>query len=133
MHQLKCIHPPGGATAFTAVMGGTAIRELGFGYVLCPVMLNAGVMLLLAVLINYPFHWRRYPAFLSQPVAGKDFRRPETSEEMHGKIVAALRSIDSFIDIGEEDLIHLSTALAKQLVDKDSTAALTRNGGPVVR
>ena len=30
MQILKCIHPLGGATAFTAVMGGEAIHALGF-------------------------------------------------------------------------------------------------------
>lgn len=27
MHYLKCLHPPGGATAFTAVMGGHRLRQ----------------------------------------------------------------------------------------------------------
>jgi CBS-domain-containing membrane protein len=37
MHSLKCIHPPGGATALTAVLGGEAVRALGFQFVLLPV------------------------------------------------------------------------------------------------
>jgi CBS-domain-containing membrane protein len=49
MYQFKCIHPPGGATAFTAVMGGQAVHELGFHFVLYPVLLNAVTMLLLAI------------------------------------------------------------------------------------
>ena len=71
MHQLKCVHPPGGATAFTAVMGGDAIRELGFHFVWQPVMLNRLFMRGLATAINWLFLWRRYPASL--------VRRPETS------------------------------------------------------
>jgi CBS domain-containing membrane protein len=55
MHQFKCIHPPGGATALAAVMGGDAIRDLGLTFVLFPVLTNALVMVLLAVLINSPF------------------------------------------------------------------------------
>lgn len=30
MHALKCIHPPGGATALTAVTGSQALHDLGF-------------------------------------------------------------------------------------------------------
>lgn len=44
IHYLDCFHPPGGATALAAVMGGAPIRELGFGFVLEPVLLNALVL-----------------------------------------------------------------------------------------
>jgi len=62
MYYLRCIHPPGGATALTAVAGGDAVHFLGFHYVLTPVMLNVLVILLIAMLFNLPFPWRRYPA-----------------------------------------------------------------------
>ena len=62
MHYLRCIHPPGGATALTAVAGGDAVHALGYGFVVVPVLLNVLCLLLVAVLFNYPFAWRRYPA-----------------------------------------------------------------------
>ncbi|MGD8803705.1 MAG: HPP family protein, partial [Gammaproteobacteria bacterium] len=34
MHYLRCIHPPGGATALSAVVGGPAVHVLGYTYVL---------------------------------------------------------------------------------------------------
>ena len=40
MHLFKCAHPPGGATALVAVIGGEAIHVLGYWYVLTPVALN---------------------------------------------------------------------------------------------
>jgi CBS-domain-containing membrane protein len=64
MHYLNCIHPPGGATALSAVIGGDAIHQLGFQYVLTPVLLNTIIVLIVAILFNYPFHWRRYPLAL---------------------------------------------------------------------
>jgi CBS-domain-containing membrane protein len=64
MHYLRCIHPPGGATALTAVLGGEAVRQLGYWFVLTPVLLNAVTLLLIALLFNYPFSWRRYPRML---------------------------------------------------------------------
>ncbi|MBU1192668.1 MAG: HPP family protein [Gammaproteobacteria bacterium] len=65
MAYLRCIHPPGGATALTAVAGGDAVHALGYHYVVTPVMLNAITILFIAVLFNYLFPWRRYPAVLA--------------------------------------------------------------------
>jgi CBS domain-containing membrane protein len=66
MYYLRCIHPPGGATALTAVAGGHAVHALGFHYVLTPVLLNVLIILSVAILFNYPFPWRRYPAAWAQ-------------------------------------------------------------------
>lgn len=108
MHQLRCIHPPGGATAFTAVMGGQTVHGLGFAFVLFPVLANAVVMVLLAVLINSAFHWRRYPAILSR----RPPHMPDGGEPTHEEVIAAIRSIDSFVDISEEDLLRLVDLLS---------------------
>jgi CBS domain-containing membrane protein len=64
MYYLRCIHPPGGATALSAVVGSEAVRDLGFQYVLTPVLLNVVTILMVALVFNYPFPWRRYPAAL---------------------------------------------------------------------
>lgn len=108
MHQLKCIHPPGGATALTAVIGGSAIHELGYRFVLFPVLSNAIAMVTLAILINSVFKWRRYPAVLNRP-ASSPVREPttETSPPTHEEVLAAVKSLDSFVDISEEDLLRL--------------------------
>ncbi|RYD24222.1 MAG: hypothetical protein EOP88_00990 [Verrucomicrobiaceae bacterium] len=111
MHHFKCIHPPGGATALTAVLGGSAIHEMGFRFVLFPVMLNCLLMIGVAILFNVFFGWRRYPAFLSHKETP-----PTPSTPTHDEIVAALRSIDSFVDVNEDDLIKLSQILAKHPV-----------------
>ena len=57
MYYLHCIHPPGGATALTAVVGGEQIIELGFQYIMTPVMLNTLIILIVAVSFNYMFNW----------------------------------------------------------------------------
>lgn len=66
MHYLYCIHPPGGATALTAVIGGPQIQALGFDYVVTPVLLNAITIVLIAMIFNSAFHWRRYPVSLAE-------------------------------------------------------------------
>ena len=59
MNGLRCLHPPGGAAALYAVLGGETVHALGYGYAFSPVLLN--VVVLLAVAFNSPFAWRRYP------------------------------------------------------------------------
>lgn len=44
MHLFKCVHPPGGATALGAVVGGGAIRAMGYGYVWKPVFCAVSVL-----------------------------------------------------------------------------------------
>jgi CBS-domain-containing membrane protein len=103
MHQLKCIHPPGGATALTAVLGGPAVHELGFRYVYCPVFANCLVMIGTAIIFNSFFGWRRYPAAWSR----KAVAPVDSSTPSHDEIVEALRQLDSFVDISEDDLVSL--------------------------
>jgi len=45
MHFLRCQHPPGGATALVAVIGGAQVHQLGYLYVLAPIGINVLVFL----------------------------------------------------------------------------------------
>ena len=62
MVRFGYMHPPSGGTALTAVIGGSAVTDLGYSFVWRPVLLNAALLVLLAFLINAPFARRRYPA-----------------------------------------------------------------------
>ena len=124
MQQLKCIHPPGGATALTAVLGGEPIRQLGFGFVVFPVLANAAAMVLLAVVINYAFRWRRYPNALHLPAEPLATAVSSSSPSpTHEDILAALRSLDSFVDISEDDLVRLVELLRNHPVGAELSAA----------
>lgn len=66
MHVLRCMHPPGGATALIAVGGGESIRDLGYWYVLFPVLVGSLILLAVALVVNnlsrnphrhYPVYW----------------------------------------------------------------------------
>lgn len=69
MHYLRCIHPPGGATALTAVMGGSAVQSLGYQFIITPVLINAIIIIIVAVGVNLPFPARRYPSALNDYIA----------------------------------------------------------------
>lgn len=63
MHATKTLHPPGGATALIAVIGGEPIHRLGYLYVLMPTALGAGILLAVALLVNNIPKSRKYPEF----------------------------------------------------------------------
>ena len=63
MHLTKTLHPPGGATALIAVIGGDQIHALGYLYALIPAASGALVMLIVALLVNNLAKTRRYPEF----------------------------------------------------------------------
>lgn len=103
MHLARCIHPPGGATALTAVIGGSSVHSLGYSYVWSPVAINCLIILLTGFLFNYAFPWRRYPASLMHyavPVRKSD-AWPVLSEE---QIEAAMDSLNVVIDISPAEL-----------------------------
>lgn len=62
MQITKTLHPPGGATALIAATGSQAIKDLGYWYVICPVLLGAGILLLAALFFNNITPKRKYPA-----------------------------------------------------------------------
>lgn len=116
MHYARCIHPPGGATALIAVIGGPTIHALGYRYVIEPVMINALTILAMAFVFNNLFSWRRYPAFVQRhrtPAA----REPQVAPE---DIAHALQHIDSPIDATDEDLL--------EIVQQANAHARKRNG-----
>ncbi|PKB57708.1 MAG: HPP family protein [SAR202 cluster bacterium Casp-Chloro-G3] len=57
------VHPPGGATALIAIIGGGQVHQLGFWYVLAPAGLGAVVLLIVALLVNNLARDRRYPQY----------------------------------------------------------------------
>lgn len=110
MHYLHCIHPPGGATALTAVIGGPAVHAMGFQFLVTPVLLNAAIILLTAIGANYFFAWRRYPAVLARNRHSEvetDKKHLAEGSLSHSDLEYALRQIDSVLDISEQDLARV--------------------------
>ena len=104
MFQLRCLHPPSGAVALTAILGGGNVHQLGYHYILTPVLLNSLCLALLAIIFNN-LAGRRYPHPLAsteakpEPVA---IDVPITRDDLH----QALES-GQLLDIDEDDLQQL--------------------------
>ena len=60
MQITKTTHPPGGATALIAVIGGVQVHQLGYLYPLAPVGVGAIIMVLIAIMIS-KISGRKYP------------------------------------------------------------------------
>lgn len=67
MQITRTLHPPGGATALIAVTGSAQIKNLGYIYVLSPVLSGAMILLAVALVFNnltmnrhYPSHQKHY-------------------------------------------------------------------------
>ncbi|MFL0802945.1 MAG: HPP family protein [Agarilytica sp.] len=52
MFVCRCMHPPGGATAVTSVVGGHAVHNLGYAFVIVPVFFNAIILLSFAMAVG---------------------------------------------------------------------------------
>lgn len=108
MHLLNCIHPPGGATALAAVIGGSSITSLGFEYILTPVLLNTVVIFIAAFVFNSFFPWRRYPKNLmrfTDTPKSEEQKQSRYIEKKH--IERALSDIDLVVDLNVDDLQQL--------------------------
>jgi CBS domain-containing membrane protein len=107
MSYLRCVHPPGGATALTAVIAGPATQALGYQFVLTPVMLNVAAMLAVALLFNNLIPGRWYPLNLQklwEPPAEPAAIAPAAHVITRENIEAALKAMNAYIDVDESDL-----------------------------
>ena len=107
MHLLGCIHPPGGATALAAVIGGPAIHQLGYSYVVAPILLNVTIIFSVALIFNNFFPWRRYPAaammrFTEQAPPGEVKHLVDRQA-----VEQALADMDLVVDVTMDDLQRL--------------------------
>jgi CBS-domain-containing membrane protein len=63
MLATETLHPPGGATALIAVIGGSKIHNLGYLYALVPAGAGAVILLIVALLVNNLSKNRKYPEY----------------------------------------------------------------------
>lgn len=114
MFVFRCVHPPGGATALAAVIGGDAIYELGFYYVLTPTLINCCIIFSVAFLFNNLFGWRRYPVSLTPKIKTKETsitsRRPQKQHIQ--------QALQQFIKNNPEKNQLLSAETIKQILDE---------------
>ncbi len=106
MMLLGCLHPPGGAVALIAVIGGPAVREAGYLFALSPVLLDS-VLLVAAGMIWGRLTGHSYPHRV--PVAASPHHTGDpapaarvgfTSDDLD----RALARYGDLLDVSREDL-----------------------------
>lgn len=105
MSLLRCLHPPGGAAALTAVIGGPGIHAAGYGFALVPVGINSVALVALAIVFHRTAR-RAYPhrPAITPPAAAT----VKTTAGFEARdIDAALADMDESFDIGRADLAAL--------------------------
>lgn len=121
MHYARCMHPPGGATALAAVIGGAEVYKLGYFYLVAPILVNVTAIMLMALVFNAFFPWRRYPAHLTRRQIAKPSAASERQYELTQEdFSAAMEQLNSYVDITAENLTQL-LELAKQHAEKNIT------------
>ncbi len=108
MHLLRCMHPPGSATALLAVVGGDAVHSLGYQFLLSPVAINVAIMMGCALL--YWHFSQRIQQGISHQALEAELERseeqwlsssPAFSDE---DLKRAMVEMDTFLDISRKDL-----------------------------
>ena len=116
MFALRCIHPPSGAVALTAVLGGPAVHAMGFSFVLAPVAVNSFLLLFAALFFNNATG-RRYPH-----AQQTEHRNPHHTQDSlpierlgftHEDLDIVLQRYNQVLDISRDDLeeIFLQTEM----------------------
>ncbi|MFB0875170.1 MULTISPECIES: HPP family protein [unclassified Sphingobium] len=102
MSLLRCLHPPGGAAALTAVIGSDSIHAAGYGFALAPVGINSIALVLLAMLFHrISGHSYPHRPALPPPAA----RAEQAAAGLHTEdIDRALEDMHESFDIAREDL-----------------------------
>lgn len=130
MHILRCIHPPGGATAIAAVIGGPVITDLGYQFVITPILLNVIVIFVIAVVFNSIFPWRRYPVSLMRFTEAPAANLQSASSLLDRKqIEKAIADMDLVVDVTTDDLQRLIALTMEHASKLEMTADQIKMGG----
>lgn len=121
MFLLRCLHPPGGAVALTAVLAGPAVHASGYQFAFMQVGLNTALMVLAALLYNN-LTGRRYPHTQQsslQPV--HDTRDPMPTARVgftRTDLDAVLARYGQVLDVSRDDLEDIILATEMQAYER---------------
>ncbi|HXZ06485.1 MAG TPA: HPP family protein [Paraburkholderia sp.] len=108
MFALRCVHPPSGAVALTAVLGGPTVHALGYGFVLEPIALQSAI-LVGAALVFHAVTGHRYPHAASEHTRPNDAARSDSAQLgfTRADLEAVLSRRGELLDIDPDDLESL--------------------------
>ncbi len=119
MLLLRCLHPPGAATALTPVTAGSAVTSLGLGFALVPVAINMLVLFGLAVIVHRWLLNNAYPVVNKKTDAAQSVKQSTTQglpkiSVSESDLRQALAHSDKFLDVSAADLSQLLSTVQLQ-------------------
>ena len=107
MSLTRSLHPPGGAAALTALIGGPAISSAGFLFPLFPVCVNSMILVTLGI-VFHKLSRRNYPHVLARQPANTHGTADLPAQLRVGfkseDVDAALAAMNETLDIDRADL-----------------------------
>jgi CBS domain-containing membrane protein len=119
MMLLRCVHPPGGACALFAAVGGAAVAQQGFAFALWPVGVNTVVLLVVGGLVNN-LTGRPYP-HVPEPPAAPQGADPAPSQRVGvgtEDIRQAMERLDRGLDVLPGDVLALVREAEAHALDR---------------
>lgn len=126
MLSFKCLHPPSGAVALTAVIGGPAITGLGYGFVAWPVGINSLLLLLAAMAFNR--------------LTGKDYpHRPAPAPAAETKVIPFAPKVSLGISVEDlklaiqerDEVVSVDPVDLEQMLERAALLAFARRSGGI--
>jgi len=126
MSLLRCLHPPGGAAALTAVIGSPGIHAAGWTFAFAPVGVNSVALVALGILYHRMTR-HSYPHRAAAPGTAP-------APGLHAAdIDAALADLHETFDIAPEDLDALLTRAEVHAAARRAGSTSGRQPGTPVR
>lgn len=121
MSLCRCLHPPGGAAALTAVIGSQGIHAAGYAFAFAPVGINSIALVSLGMF----FHQMTGRSYPHRPhIDPAPMEKVQRAPGFHAQdIDAALADMHESFDISREDL--------DLLLSRAELHAMKRGAGPV--
>jgi len=125
MHAARCLHPPGGATALAAVIGGAEIHKLGFAYALSPIGISSLLLVAAGIVCNNLFAWRRYPVSLMRYVHVDTASERDAALPDEEQIRQAMARLNVVVDVSPGEL--------REVIEQSMQLARAHAGGGETR
>lgn len=111
MFALRCLHPPSGAVALTAVLGGPLIHAQGYQFMLLPVAVNSLLLVAVAIVFNnatrhrYPHAAKAAPPTSTHHTA--DIAPSDRTGFSPADLEDVLQQYNEVLDVSRDDLQDL--------------------------
>ncbi|HVK91884.1 MAG TPA: HPP family protein [Mycoplana sp.] len=126
MMVLGCLHPPSGAVALTAVLGGQATQDAGYWFVLTPVGINSLLILVVALIFNNATG-RRYPHLAPAAPANPHHTADPVPTRRLGVVPDDLQAVLAQYD----EVVNISPDVLDEFLHQAQVRAYNRRSGEI--